>query len=126
MTRSTLRLDPTPTYALSPYLYMQFMEPLGSTDSSVEAAWDMAAGDWRADVLDATRALGPTMVRWGGCLASYYRWREGVGPASARQPYHNLLWGGIESHRVGTRRVPGLLPRRERRAALLRQPGGRR
>lgn len=98
----TLRIDPTPRFPLSPYLYMQFMEPLGATDSSVEAAWDLAHGDWRADMLTATRALAPTMLRWGGCLASYYRWREGVGPISQRAPYHNLLWGGIESHRVGT------------------------
>lgn len=102
MTMHTLRIDPTPRYPLSPYLYMQFIEPLGTTDSSVEAAWDMARGDWRQDMLAATRTLAPTMLRWGGCLASYYRWHEGVGPISQREPYHNLLWGGIESHRVGT------------------------
>jgi len=31
-------LDPTPRFEISPHLYMQFMEPLGVTDSSVEAA----------------------------------------------------------------------------------------
>jgi len=31
-------VDPTPRFDLSPYLYMQFMEPLGTTDSSVAAA----------------------------------------------------------------------------------------
>ena len=33
-------VDPKPLFELSPYLYMQFMEPLGATDGSVEAAWD--------------------------------------------------------------------------------------
>lgn len=102
MPAQPLQIDPTPQFPLSPYLYMQFMEPLGATDSSVDAAWDFRLGDWREDVVAATRALGPTMVRWGGCLASYYRWREGVGPVERRTPYHNLLWGGIENHRVGT------------------------
>ena len=37
---STIQIDPTPRFELSPYLYMQFMEPLGATDGSVEAAWD--------------------------------------------------------------------------------------
>ena len=37
---NAIALDPTPMFELSPYLYMQFMEPLGATDGSVEAAWD--------------------------------------------------------------------------------------
>src|SRR4051812_31358678 len=81
---------------------MQFMEPLGATDGSVEAAWDHVRGAWREDVLDVTKDLAPTMMRWGGIFADYYRWREGVGPRSARQPVINLLWGGIESNQVGT------------------------
>lgn len=36
----TLTINPDPRFDLSPWLYMQFMEPLGVTDSSVEAAWD--------------------------------------------------------------------------------------
>ena len=97
-----LRIDPLPTFALSPYLYMQFMEPLGTTDGSVAAAWDHVHGRWRDDVIAATRELAPTLVRWGGCFSSYYRWREGVGPRRRRKPMLNLLWGGIESNQVGT------------------------
>lgn len=99
---STLTIEPTPLFDLSPWLYMQFMEPLGVTDSSVEAMWDHQREDWRPDAVRVTRELGPTLMRWGGCLSSYYRWREGVGPREKRKPYHNLLWGGIESHQVGT------------------------
>lgn len=31
----TVVVDPTPLFPISPHLYMQFMEPLGSTDGSV-------------------------------------------------------------------------------------------
>ena len=33
-----VRIDPVPAFPISPYLHMQFMEPLGVTDGSVEAA----------------------------------------------------------------------------------------
>ena len=98
-----LEIDPQPTYELSPYRFMQFMEPLGTTDSSVEAAWDHGRGCWREDLIEVTRELAPTLIRWpGGILTSYYRWREAVGPREHRVPMHNLLWGGIESNQVGT------------------------
>jgi alpha-N-arabinofuranosidase len=95
-------VDPTPQFALSPYLYMQFMEPLGTTDGSVAAAWDSLRDRWRPDVIDVTKELAPTLVRWGGCFSSYYRWKEGVGPRAARKPMLNLLWGGVETNQVGT------------------------
>ena len=95
-------VDSQPLFELSPYLYMQFMEPLGATDGSVEAAWDHQRGEWRDDVVEITRALGPTMMRWGGIFADFYRWREGVGARDKRPPMLNLQWGGIESNQVGT------------------------
>ena len=100
---STLVVDPVPLFELSPYLYMQFMEPLGATDGSVEAAWDHAADRWREDVVTVTGDLAPTMLRWGGIFVDFYRWREGVGPRGQRPSMLNLLWGGIESNQVGTR-----------------------
>ena len=100
--RSTLVVDPTPLFELSPFLYMQFMEPLGATDGSVEAAWDHATDRWRDDVLAVTRDLAPTMMRWGGIFLDFYRWREGVGPRNQRPSMINLLWGGVESNQVGT------------------------
>ncbi len=100
--KNMLSIDPNPRYELSPYLYMQFMEPLGATDGSVAAAWDFKRDRWRSDVVEVTRELGPTLMRWGGCLSSYYRWKEAVGPRDKRKPMINLLWGGIESNQVGT------------------------
>ena len=43
------------------------------------------------------------MMRFGGLLSRYYKWREGVGPARERPWYRNYVWGGKETHRVGTR-----------------------
>ena len=100
--RTPLVVDPEPLFELSPYLYMQFMEPLGATDGSVEAAWDHVSERWRDDVVAVTRELAPTMMRWGGIFADFYRWREGVGPRATRPSMLNLLWGGVESNQVGT------------------------
>ncbi len=62
----TIAIDPKPLFDISPYLYMQFMEPLGTTDSSVEGAWDYDRADWRADLVEAVQsALGPgPALRW--------------------------------------------------------------
>ncbi|MBI4328007.1 MAG: hypothetical protein HY674_22480 [Chloroflexi bacterium] len=98
----SISIDPKPKFELSPYLYMQFMEPLGVTDSSVDAAWDFANDAWREDVVEITQELAPTLLRWGGCFCSYYRWQEGVGPMSQRKPMLNQLWGGIYNNQVGT------------------------
>ena len=99
---NALDIDPTPLFELSPWLYMQFMEPLGVTDSSVEASWDHSRNDWRPDLVEVTKELVPGMLRWGGLFSAYYKWREGVGPREFRKPMHNLVWGGIESNQVGT------------------------
>jgi len=100
--KSLLTIDPQPLFELSPWLYMQFMEPLGTTDGSVAVAWDHLRNCWREDVLDVSRELAPTLLRWGGCFSSYYRWKEAVGPRDKRQPMLNLLWGGYESNQIGT------------------------
>ena len=99
---SLLSIDPEPRFDLSPYLYMQFMEPLGTTDSSVEAAWDHGRDCWREDVVEVTKELAPPLLRWGGAFSSYYRWKEAVGPRDRRVPMQNLVWGGMETNQVGT------------------------
>src|SRR4029453_17681718 len=73
-TPNTILIDTAPQFELSPYLYMQFMEPLGATDGSVEAAWDHARDRWRDDVVAVTRELPPPMMRGGGIFADFYRW----------------------------------------------------
>jgi alpha-L-arabinofuranosidase len=97
-----IAIDPRPLFDFSPYFYMQFMEPLGVTDSSVEASWDYDANDWRKDLVQTTAGLHPDVVRYGGLFSRYYKWREGVGPVERRPPMRNFVWGGLETNRVGT------------------------
>lgn len=106
-----VRIDPSPRFELSPWLHMQFMEPLGVTDGSVEAAWDHDEDDWRADFVDAVADLAPDVIRLGGLFSRYYRWREGVGPPAQRPWMRNLFWGGKETNRVGTAEIVDLCRR---------------
>ena len=99
---TSISIDPTPLFPISPHLYMQFMEPLGATDGSVEAAWDYTTDDWRHDFIDTVRDLSPGLMRFGGNFSRYYKWREGVGPLSKRPWMRNYDWGGKETNRVGT------------------------
>ncbi len=99
---SAVTVNPGPLFELSPWLYMQFMEPLGATECAVDAAWNYAEDCWREDVIQITRKLSPTMIRWGGIISAYYRWKEGVGPRDKRKPMLNTFWFGMESNQVGT------------------------
>ena len=95
-----ITVNSTPLHPVSRDLYMQFMEPLGKTDGSVEAGWDFEKGDWREDFIRVTRELAPSLIRFGGVFSSYYKWQEGVGPT--RTPVYNVEWGGLETNAVGT------------------------
>lgn len=97
-----LVINPKPLFDISPQLYMQFMEPLGVTDSSVEACWSYDAENWRKDFIDRSIDLAPDVMRYGGLFSRYYKWREGVGPAEKRPWMRNYMWGGKETNRVGT------------------------
>jgi alpha-L-arabinofuranosidase len=97
-----LVIDPKPLFDISPWLYMQFMEPLGVTDPAVEAAWDYEKDDWRKDFVETTTSLAPGVLRFGGLFSRYYKWREGVGPPDKRPLMRNYVWGGKETNRVGT------------------------
>src|SRR5437660_10775574 len=108
---SALVIDPTALFDISPRLYMQFMEPLGVTDSSVEAAWDYQRDAWREDFVKTTASLAPGVLRFGGLLSRYYKWREGVGPVERRPAMRNYVWGGKETNRVGTAEFAGLCKR---------------
>ncbi len=99
---ATIVIDPAPLFSISPHLYMQFMEPLGTTDGSVEASWDYTVDGWRKDFVDTVRDLSPGLVRFGGNFSRYYKWREGVGPVQGRPWMRNYDWGGKETNRVGT------------------------
>ncbi|MBR5739192.1 MAG: hypothetical protein IKY02_04310, partial [Lachnospiraceae bacterium] len=101
-----IRIHTTEKHAVSPYLYMQFMEPLGDSDTSVDAGYDFVKREWRPFLIDKVRELHPSMIRFGGCFASYYHWKEAVGPLRDRVPVYNLNWGGVPFHNeIGTREI---------------------
>ena len=58
---------------------------------------------FRGDVLELTRELGPTIVRYpGGNFLSGYNWEDGVGPVEQRPARLDLAWGSTETNEFGT------------------------
>ncbi|WP_136612452.1 arabinosylfuranosidase ArfA [Sinomonas albida] len=57
---------------------------------------------WRGDVLELTRELGVSTVRYpGGNFVSGYRWEDGVGPKAERPVRLDLAWHSTETNQVG-------------------------
>lgn len=74
---------------------------LGIDDLSLMPASNLDG--WRADVVEASRRVNPRILRWpGGCFASFYRWRAGIGDRSEREPTASPFWGGLYDNDVGT------------------------
>lgn len=58
---------------------------------------------FRGDVLELTRELGATIVRYpGGNFLSGYNWEDGVGPREQRPVRLDLAWGSTETNQFGT------------------------
>jgi alpha-N-arabinofuranosidase len=58
---------------------------------------------FRGDVLELTRELGVTIVRYpGGNFLSGYDWEDGVGPKAERPVRLDLAWGSTETNAFGT------------------------
>jgi alpha-L-arabinofuranosidase len=56
---------------------------------------------FRTDVIEALRELKVPIVRWpGGCFASAYHWRDGIG--KDRQPSFDKAWGVEDPNTFGT------------------------
>jgi alpha-N-arabinofuranosidase len=61
------------------------------------------AGGFRPDLLKAIAELRPPIIRWpGGCFASPYRWRDGIGPQHKRGPHPRTMWDDKEVNSFGT------------------------
>ncbi len=87
-------------------LYGNFTEHLGRCiyggiyDPSSSQA---NADGFRKDVIDATKNLGVSIVRWpGGNFSSGYHWMDGIGPKQNRPKRKDLAWGDTEPNIVGT------------------------
>ena len=56
---------------------------------------------FRKDVIEAMKELKLSVVRWpGGCFASGYRWKDGVG--RSRTPVSDPVWGVTDPNTFGT------------------------
>lgn len=57
---------------------------------------------FRRDVLELTREMGVSVVRYpGGNFVSGYRWEDGVGPVEERPTRLDLAWRSVETNAFG-------------------------
>jgi len=70
--------------------------------SLMPASWQ-AKGGFRADLLKAIADLRPPIIRWpGGCFASSYQWKQGIGPQHKRLPHPRVIWDDLDVYSFGT------------------------
>ena len=76
--------------------------------SSIEAdAFSLMPADhfygWKKSTVEAVERLNPGLIRFpGGCFASFYHWKNGVGEKDQRKPKPSYFWGGQNSNDLGT------------------------
>lgn len=105
---SVARLVLDAAYAVAPVprrLFGSFVEHLGRCVYTGIYEPDHPSADadgLRTDVLELTRELGPTVVRYpGGNFVSNYRWEDGIGPRDQRPTRLDLAWHSIETNQFG-------------------------
>jgi len=60
-------------------------------------------GGFRPDLLKAVADLKPPVIRWpGGCFASSYQWKNGIGPQHKRLPHPREIWDDLDVYSFGT------------------------
>jgi len=106
MSQATLTIDPLNTFApVQARTFGSFVEHLGRCVYSgiYEPSHPIADDNgFRADVIEAVRELGVTMVRYpGGNFVSGYRWEDGIGPKEQRPRRLDLAWHSTEPNDVG-------------------------
>lgn len=106
MHRSRLTLDPEfRVGAVDRRLFGSFVEHMGrAVYTGVFEEGHPAADEdgFRTDVLELTRELGVTTVRYpGGNFVSNYRWEDGVGPREQRPATLDLAWRSLEPNSFG-------------------------
>ena len=91
---------------VNPLLFGNFAEHLGRViyGGIYEEGGKLSDKDgYRKDVLQATKDLGVSVLRWpGGNFVSGYNWKDGIGPKDLRPARPDYAWGGIETNRFGT------------------------
>ena len=70
--------------------------------SIMPRSWKENYDGFRPDLLEAIKAIRPTLIRWpGGCYASAYRWKDGIGPQDDRGSYPIELWNDVDVNSFG-------------------------
>ncbi len=70
--------------------------------SLMPAHW-VEEGGFRPDLLQAVKDLKPPIIRWpGGCFASAYRWKQGIGPQYKRVVHPRDIWDQQDVYSFGT------------------------
>jgi alpha-N-arabinofuranosidase len=70
--------------------------------SMMPRSWK-AKGGFRPDLLKAVADIKPPIIRWpGGCFASPYRWKDGIGPQHQRRVTRMALWDDLDINSLGT------------------------
>lgn len=65
-------------------------------------SWAENSKGFRPDLLDAIKKIQPKLIRWpGGCYASAYRWKSGIGPQDDRVSYPLELWNDVDVNSFG-------------------------
>lgn len=60
-----------------------------------------AVRGFKKNAVEAGAYVAPHVIRWpGGCFASFYNWRDGVG--DYRPPMYSYFWGGYQYNDIGT------------------------
>ncbi|MHA1276974.1 MAG: alpha-N-arabinofuranosidase [Candidatus Helarchaeota archaeon] len=83
---------------INPYIYGSFIEVLarciyGGIWDEYNENVELIHGGLRKDVVEATRELGVTILRYpGGCFADVYHWKDGIGPREQRKRMKNAHW----------------------------------
>jgi alpha-L-arabinofuranosidase len=106
LSTASLTIDPAFTVApVSRRTFGTFVEHLGRCVYTGIYEPDHATADedgFRKDVLELTRELGVSLVRYpGGNFVSGYRWEDGVGPVEERPRRLDLAWHSLETNEFG-------------------------
>ena len=106
MPSANLTIDPAFTIApVNRRTFGTFVEHMGRCVYSGIYEPGHATADedgFRKDVLELTRELGVSVVRYpGGNFVSGYRWEDGVGPREGRPRRLDLAWHSIETNEFG-------------------------
>lgn len=97
--------------AVPPRLFGSFVEHMGRCvyNGIFDPGDENADADGlRRDVLELTRELGVTVVRYpGGNFVSGYNWEDGVGPLAQRPTRLDLAWRSLEPNTFGLNEFMG-------------------